>query len=68
MLEHVLVAKPLRTLAGHALAAPMQDTDQREKPPRRVKVQLDLAVKPFLEKFAAIVVQRPPRHVDGFDL
>ena len=35
----------------------MQDTDQREQPPRRVKIDVDLAVEPFLENFAALIVQ-----------
>ena len=68
MLEHVLVAKPLDTLAGHALAPPMQDTDQREQPPCRVKIDIDLAVEPFLENFAAVIVQGAPRHVQRFNL
>ena len=46
----------------------MQDADQREQPPCRVEIDVDLAVEPFLENFAALVVQSAPRHVDGFDL
>ena len=50
------------------LSAPVQDTDQREEPPCRVKIDVNLAGKPFFQNFAALIVQAAPRHIDGFNL
>jgi hypothetical protein len=32
------------------------------------RINIDLAVEPFFQNFTALIVQRPPCHVDRFDL
>src|SRR5580693_4534963 len=46
---------------------PMQCRDQREQPPRRVKIDLDLVLESFDEQSGSFVVQAAPAHVDRLD-
>src|SRR5687768_11914219 len=44
----------------------VQGTDQREQPPRRPEIHLDLAGQPVPQDLGPFVVQAAPAHVDGF--
>src|SRR4030088_50354 len=62
-----------RAAPGHgarasASALQMQHADQREEPPRRIEVELDLAREPLLQKLRTLVMKRTPAHVEAFDL
>src|ERR1700680_2235951 len=46
----------------------MQHADQREEPPRGIEVELDLAREAFLQELRALVMKRPPTHIESFDL
>src|SRR4051812_2016151 len=53
---------------GQAAASlDVQHADQGEQPPRRVEVQLDLAVEAFLEQLGRLVVDRAAGHVDRLE-
>src|SRR6185436_3457091 len=45
----------------------VQRRDQREQPPRRVEIDLDLAFEPLAQQMRAVVMQPAPAHVDRLD-
>src|SRR5579863_6064532 len=46
---------------------PVQHRDQREQPPRRVEIELDLALEPLHEDVRGLVVQGAAAHVERLD-
>ena len=57
----------LATSRDMALPLPVQGADQREKSPRRIEVERELAAEALLQGAAALVVQAAAPHVDRLD-
>src|SRR6185312_13749107 len=53
---------------NHASASPVEGKNQREEPPGRIEIELQLPREPFDEEFGGFVVETPAAHVDGLDL